>query len=174
MPPLIKQRQVMLDEWLIADASPTSESSGTQSLASKRLLPLAQFLEAIKSAAVGKTLAPLLKPEDQDLEILLPLLPTLPLIAIQFGSSGEGRGYTQGRLLRERYGFKGELRACGAIRADQIYFLARCGFDAFDLATGEDAATALAQLNRFSVAYQEGLPGQQLTAPRYRYGAAKS
>ena len=72
-------------------------------------------------------------------------------------------------LLRDRFGYRGELRAVGAVRVDQMWFLARCGFDVFDLAAGEDTAVAIAQLDRFSVAYQQSPDG--LTHPRRRYGA---
>ncbi len=72
------------------------------------------------------------------------------------------------RLLRERHGYKGELRAVGKIRVDQVYLLARCGFNSFELLDGEDPVLAIAQLERFSVAYQPGVDG--LTHPRRRYG----
>jgi uncharacterized protein (DUF934 family) len=133
------------------------------------LLPLADYLKAMAAGEPESQRAVLLKPEDQDFEPLLPWLAKVPLIAIHFGSSGEGRGYTLGRLLRERHGYQGELRAVGAVRVDQIFFLARCGFDAFDLADGEDPALAIAQLERFSVAYQSG--PASLTHPRHRYGS---
>jgi uncharacterized protein (DUF934 family) len=83
-------------------------------------------------------------------------------------STGDGRGFTQARLLRQRHGYQGELRAVGKIRADQMYFLAQCGFDAFELLDDEDVATAVAQLDRFSVAYQTG--AGVLTHPRQRFG----
>lgn len=161
MPQLVKNRAVAANAWALA---------GTDAAASaaQLILPLADYLKALAAGEPRKTRAPLLQPEDQDLSQLLPLLAQAPLVAVHFGSTGEGRGYTQARLLRERYGYKGELRAVGAIRTDQIYFLARCGFDAFELLDGEDSATAIAQLDRFSVAYQPG--GDGLTHPRRRYG----
>jgi uncharacterized protein (DUF934 family) len=55
------------------------------------------------------------------------------LIAIHFPRFGDGRGYTLARLLRERYKFRGELRACGDVLIDQIQIMSRCGFDAFDI-----------------------------------------
>jgi len=79
---------------------------------------------------------------------------SLSLVVVAFPEFKEGRGYTQARLLRDRLGFKGELRAVGQIRADLVNHLARCGFDAFELAEGEKADVALAELQRFSVAYQ--------------------
>jgi len=161
MPQLIKERALAVNEWVLA---------GTESAASakKLILPLADYLQARATGDVAQDRAVLLNPADLDLQPLSPYLATLPLIAVNFSSTGEGRGYTQARLLRERYGYQGELRAVGAIRADQIFFLARCGFDAFELLDGEDPQLAIAQLERFSVAYQEGVGG--LTHPRRRYG----
>jgi uncharacterized protein (DUF934 family) len=84
-------------------------------------------------------------------------LARLDLIAVEFPSPGEGRGYSQGRLLRERFGFRGELRAVGAgVRQDQVFLLARCGFDAIELAAGEDPQAARRALGRYDVAYQPG------------------
>lgn len=71
------------------------------------------------------------------------------LIAIRFPAAGDGRGLSLARLLRERHGYRGELRAVGEVDADQTWFLARCGFDAAELRAGADAAaasSALAQL----------------------------
>lgn len=78
----------------------------------------------------------------------------LPLIAVRFPSFTDGRGYSIARLLRERLGFRGELRAVGDIARDQLHYLARCGFDSFELREGEDVATAKAALAAFSDAYQ--------------------
>ncbi len=81
-------------------------------------------------------------------------LPGLKTVAVRFPKYGDGRGYSIGRLLRERYGYKGELRAVGAIARDHLQLLAQCGFDAFELREGEDAAEALRGLDDFSEAYQ--------------------
>jgi uncharacterized protein (DUF934 family) len=160
MPQLIKNRAPAINDWML---------TGTDAAGARRLLmPLADYVNAMAAGDSVADRAVLLKPEDLDLAPLLPHLDSLPLVAVHFGSSGEGRGYTQARLLRERHGYKGEIRAVGAIRADQVYFLARCGFDAFELVDGEDAATAIAQLDRFSVAYQTSAGA--LTHTRMRYG----
>jgi uncharacterized protein (DUF934 family) len=154
MAQLIKGRALVANEWAQQD---------------KQILPLADFLTAMAAGEPAATRAVLLRPVDQDLNPLLPYLAGLPLIAIEFPNTGDGRGFTLGRMLRERHGYKGELRAVGMVRADQIYFLARCGFDAFDLAEGEDPDLALAQLHRFSVSYQSEASGS-LAHPRHRYG----
>jgi uncharacterized protein (DUF934 family) len=90
-----------------------------------------------------------LRPGDA-VETLVPQLATLKAIAIEFTGPSEGRGYTQARVLRERYGFTGELRAVGHVKRDQVLFLVRCGFDGFELADGETAAGAHASLNLFT------------------------
>jgi uncharacterized protein (DUF934 family) len=161
MPKLIKNRAPGVNEWAVAGSDDAAN-------AQRLLLPLADYLKAMAAGEPAAQRGVLLKPEDLDLTPLLPHLQHLPVIAAYFGSTGEGRGYTQARLLRERHGYKGELRAVGKIRVDQVFLLARCGFDAFELLDDEDADTAIAQLDRFSVAYQTG--AGSLTHARMRAG----
>jgi uncharacterized protein (DUF934 family) len=78
----------------------------------------------------------------------------LPVIAIDFPAFTDGRGYSIGRLLRERYGYTGELRAVGDVQRDQLYYLAQVGFDAFAVRDDHDADAALAGLSDFSDGYQ--------------------
>jgi len=76
------------------------------------------------------------------------------VIAINFPKFGDGRGYSVGRLLRERYGYKGELRAVGEVARDHLYAMAQCGFDAFELREGENPQDALQAFGDFSEQYQ--------------------
>ena len=76
------------------------------------------------------------------------------VIAVRFPSFTDGRGYSTGRLLRQRYGWRGELRAIGDVQRDQLFYLARCGFDAFDLRPAENVDVALEAFTDFSEAYQ--------------------
>jgi len=78
----------------------------------------------------------------------------LRVIAVNFPKYGDGRGYSIARLLRERYGYKGELRAVGVVARDHLQHMAQCGFDSFLLREGEDAQAALAAFDDFSEAYQ--------------------
>lgn len=55
------------------------------------------------------------------------------LVALEFPAFTDGRSYSTARLLRERHGYTGELRAVGQILRDQAQFMARCGFDTFEL-----------------------------------------
>ncbi len=76
------------------------------------------------------------------------------LIAVNFPKFQDGRGFSIARLLRERFGYKGELRAVGHITRDHLYYMEGCGFDAFELREGEDPEEALAAFGAFSEAYQ--------------------
>ncbi len=76
------------------------------------------------------------------------------VVAVRFPKFGDGRAYSIARLLRERYGYKGELRAVGEVGRDHLYYLAQCGFDAFELRAGEDPQEALASFDDFSTSYQ--------------------
>jgi uncharacterized protein (DUF934 family) len=75
-------------------------------------------------------------------------------IEVHFPKFGDGRGFSIARLLRERYGYKGELRAVGHITRDHLFFMESVGFDAFELRDGEDPQEALAGFEDFSESYQ--------------------
>ena len=132
------------------------------------IIPLAQWLGDAdrwrqRTGALGVRVAPAERIED-----LAGGLPALNLVAVEFPTPGEGRGYSQGRLLRERLGFSGELRAVGAgVRQDLVFLLARCGFDALELAPGEDPEAARRALQRYDVAYQPGAPAVALRGQRF-------
>jgi len=81
-------------------------------------------------------------------------LPELALVAIEFPTFKDGRGYTIARLLRERFGYTGEVRAIGDVLRDQLAYMRRCGFDAFELKAGKDITGALQAFQEFSVTYQ--------------------
>ena len=89
---------------------------------------------------------------------------SLPVIAIDFPSFTDGRGYSSARLLRERLGYEGELRAIGDVQRDQLYYLSQVGFDAFAVREDRDIEAALASLRDFSDGYQ----GTQARTPWFR------
>ena len=111
-----------------------------------------------------------LKP-DEDPEWIAEDLPLFGVVAVQFPKVADGRGYTTGRLLRERYSYRGELRAIGDVQRDQLYFLWQCGFNAFALRPGEDAEQALAAFVEFSEAYQSSV---EQVVPLFRRREAAS
>ena len=78
-------------------------------------------------------------------------------VEVNFPKFGDGRGLSIARLLRSRYGYKGELRAVGQITRDLLFYLERVGFDAAELREGEEPAEALAAFETFSRTYQRRL-----------------
>ena len=89
-----------------------------------------------------------------DPAVLAADLKRISLIAIQFARFNDGRGYSIARLLRQRYGYRGELRAIGDVLRDQLFYLKRVGFDAFELRADQDVAAALGAFGDFSEPYQ--------------------
>jgi uncharacterized protein (DUF934 family) len=116
--------------------------------------------------ARGGRLGVILAPADE-VESLVPDLPHLALAGADFPGPSEGRGYTQGRLLRERFGFSGELRARGAVGRDHVFLLARCGFNSIELPDSE-LPSATAALTTFSAAYQPANDAGLAVHPRHR------
>ena len=143
---LLRDRHIVVDEWLyLAEAAADASAP--------LIVTFAQWqMEPDTWIGRGSPLGVVLSPAHH-VEQLAPDLEYFSLIAAEFSGPSEGRGYTQARLLRERWNFKGELRATGYVRRDQLFFMARCGFNSFELpeADLEDAHTAF---STFSAAYQ--------------------
>jgi uncharacterized protein (DUF934 family) len=101
-----------------------------------------------------------LHPAD-DVDALLPELLALPLLAVEFPRFTDGRGYSLARLLRDRHGYRGELRAVGNVLRDQLFYMHRCGFDAFELQAGKSIHEALEAFGELSVRYQPAVDEPQ-------------
>jgi len=172
---LLRNGQIVEDEWLyFAEAEADAESRAEDADASPLILTFDQWQaerdrwmtsEGRGSGERGRTgerrrLGVILLPAHK-VEQLLPDLERFDLVGAEFSGPSEGRGYTQGRLLRERWKFQGELRATGYVHRDQLFFLARCGFNSFEL-PDSDLAHAVTALSTFTAAYQPsndaGLP----------------
>ena len=109
-------------------------------------------------AASGEVLR--IEPGD-DLEAFARRLDGVARVEVNFPKFGDGRGYTIARLLRERYGYRGELRAVGQVARDLLFYMESCGFDAYLLREGEDPQEALAAFGDFSEAYQASVTRPQ-------------
>lgn len=116
------------------------------------LLTLAEWRGGPRDAAAAGVA---LNPED-DVTALGADAGRLKLIAIDFPKFADGRGFTQARLLRERFGFEGELRARGAFLPDQAAFLAACGVDCFEISANDDPAKWARAMSVISLTYQAG------------------
>ena len=93
-------------------------------------------------------------PGDAEPDVIADDLSQLAVIAIHFPVFRDGRGFSLARILRGRFGFQGELRATGDVLRDQLFFMQRCGFNAFDPRPDRSIEDALNGLNDFSVVYQ--------------------
>ena len=143
---LLRDRRIVIDEWLyVAEAAADASAPLIVTFDQWKMEPDTWMA---RGSPLGVVLSSAHKVEE-----LAPDLEHFSLVAAEFSGPGEGRGYTQARLLRERWNFRGELRATGHVRTDQVFFMARCGFNSFEL-PDTDFDAALAAFSTFSAAYQ--------------------
>lgn len=137
MPKIIKERQIVDDPWKVLVLAENETPETLRLPIGPLLVPLAVW-QARKMELIhrnwehGEPLGVWLDPGDSA-EAVADALADLTVIGIHFPRFADGRGYSTARLLRERHGFRGELRAFGDIGQDQVFFLHRVGFDAFAL-----------------------------------------
>jgi uncharacterized protein (DUF934 family) len=160
---ILRRRELVADDWRY----PGEESGEGDPV----IVPFAQLKgDPLQWQRRTGPLGARLSPADL-VEELTPLLPCLALIALEFPNPGDGRGYSQARLLRGRLGFRGELRAVGAgVRQDQAFLLTRCGFDSLEPPPGVDLEAMGRALARYDVAYQPGAPQMELRRQRFSPG----
>ncbi|NIZ03370.1 DUF934 domain-containing protein [Thalassospira lucentensis] len=158
---IVKNDTVIEQEWITVDAEGDLPASDEN-----LIVPLARFKEQ-REDLIGRNggLGVLLNPGDAP-EDLADDLDRLSIITVNFPAYTDGRGYSYGRVLRERMGFKGELRAVGDVLRDQLLYMHRCGFDSYDLnVDGETALTKVrAALKEMSVYYQPTGDGRATAA----------
>jgi uncharacterized protein (DUF934 family) len=160
---LIKNGAVIADPYVTASDDAALPDSGPVIVTAARLLANAAEILA-RGAPAG-----VVWPNNKNVADLAPLLDRLAVVALVFPNFKDGRAYSQARLLRERHGFRGELRATGQVLRDQFVFLVRAGFDALEVAKAGDAEAFAAALARYTVVYQPTGEGRA-TAARRRGG----
>jgi uncharacterized protein (DUF934 family) len=146
--PLVKQGKISPDAFVhIADDSELPRD-GAVLVSAARLLadPDALLRRPGKLGVIW--------PNNRDVDDLVPYLDRLAAVALLFPTFRDGRAYSQARLLRERYKYRGELRAIGQVLRDQFVFMLRAGFDAFEVKKDSDAAAFASTVKRYSVFYQ--------------------
>ena len=150
---IIKDKRIVNDDWQLIKLV-EGETAETISVPNGAyIVPLAVWL-AQKSVLSSRSDIGVWLASDERAESLKDDVSYLPLIAIDFPTFADGRGYSIAYQLRARLGYKGELRAIGDVLRDQLFYMARVGFNAF--ATREDRSIddALKGLTDFSEAYQ--------------------
>jgi uncharacterized protein (DUF934 family) len=105
---------------------------------------------------------------DQPPELIEADIGHFAVVALEFPKFRDGRAYSYARLLRERYGFKGELRAVGDVLLEQLFFMLRTGFDAFEIDSADPLKDWRTALSDFSVWYQPAADGRP-TAMQLRH-----
>ena len=152
--PLVKAGQIVEDQYVrVEDDAPLPDGVPVVLTAAHFLADARDLVE--RDAPVG-----VIWPNDRRVTELAPWIDRLALIALVFPKFKDGRAYSQARLLRERYSFRGELRATGEVLRDHFQFLLRSGFDAFEVKKPADAAVFVEAAARFSVFYQPSADGR--------------
>jgi uncharacterized protein (DUF934 family) len=165
--PLLKNGQMIgEDAWLnVADDAPLPEHR--PALISHARWQAEQEHLAGRNAPLGIRL-----PNTVDVLDFGPEAGRFDLIVLEFPKFSDGRAYSQARLLRERFGFAGELRATGHVLQDQLWHMQRCGFDAFEIAREGAAEAFAAAMRGFSHVYQPTGDGR-ISALKQRLAAAR-
>ena len=146
--PLVKAGRIIEDRFVRwADGAPVAEEAAV-------IVPHGRLLaegEALlrRTGATG-----VIWPNNLKVSELAPHLGRLALVALVFPAFKDGRAYSQARILREQYGFAGELRATGQVLRDQFLFMLRAGFDTFEVTKEADAAAFAETVRRYSIFYQ--------------------
>jgi uncharacterized protein (DUF934 family) len=146
--PLVKGGKVSDDAFVHVADDAEIPTDGAVLVSAARFLADPETL----SRRVGKT--GVVWPNNRDVDDLVPYLDKLAVVALVFPTFRDGRAYSQARLLRERYHYRGELRATGQVLRDQFVFMLRAGFDAFEVKKDSDAEAFTATAKRYSVFYQ--------------------
>ena len=146
--PLVKNGKIATDTFVhVADDAELADDGAM-------LVSAARFLENPEAILRRPGKSGVIWPNNRDVDDLVPYLDRLAAVALVFPIFRDGRAYTQARLLRERHGFKGELRATGQVLRDQFVFMLRAGFDAFEVKKDSDAEAFVSTVKRYSVFYQ--------------------
>jgi uncharacterized protein (DUF934 family) len=146
--PLVKQGKISGDAFVHVADDAEIPAGGAVLISAPRFLADADAL----SRRLGKT--GVIWPNNRNVDDLVPYLGRLAAVALVFPTFRDGRAYSQARLLRERYNYRGELRATGQVLRDQFVFMLRAGFDTFEVKKDSDAEAFAATAKRYSVFYQ--------------------
>jgi uncharacterized protein (DUF934 family) len=153
MATLIKEQHIVADNWRLLERGPKGELPEAPAQGDV-IVPLALWLGHREAFLAYPDKLGVWLDANEGPEVIAADLPRFALVAVNFPKFGDGRGYSTARLLRERYGYRGELRAIGDVLHDHLHFMKQCGFDAFALREDQDAREALAALDTFSEGYQ--------------------
>lgn len=151
---IIKNGEVIDERWHLL---PVDASLDGISNSDDLIVPLGLWLESSHALKVRDGGLGVWLQSHEQIEDIVDDLKHFQVIALDFPAFTDGRHFSSARLLRERYGYQGEIRAIGDVLRDQLFFMQRCGFDAFAVRPDRDPHDALKGLSDFSVTYQTGV-----------------
>ena len=153
MPKLIKDGHIVEDTWTLL-AKSEGEASEVVVPAGQVIVPLSVWV-ANKAQLQARNDIGVWLDSDETADAIGDGANNFPVIGVNFPGFMDGRSFSTARLLRERYGYKGELRAVGNFIRDQLCYLRRCGVNAFAFANPDiDLEVALKSLEDFNEYYQ--------------------
>ena len=153
MPKLIKNNAIVENEWALLDKD-TTLSEVLVHPSENLLIPVNLWLSGKADLQEsGKTFGVWLDSNESP-DLISIDVDYLQLIALNFPTFMDGRSYTNAATLRQRYAYKGELRAIGDVLRDQLFYMKRCGFDSFEIRDEVKDEDALSAFNDFSTNYQ--------------------
>jgi uncharacterized protein (DUF934 family) len=161
--PLVKDGALVTDTWTRIADDEALPGDGAVAVSLRRWQAERETLLG-RNAPVGVYLSNI-----EPVEALVPDLARIAVVILDFPKYTDGRAYSQARLLRERHGYRGELRATGNVLRDQLLLMRRCGFDAYEV-DARGAAGFAASMGAVTHAYQPATNDAGMLLKRY--GAA--
>lgn len=162
---------LVVDRELVADAYRRVADGEAVPASGAVLVPLATWQAHRETLrARGEPVGVLLKSDERP-EALAGATNDLALIALEFPTFRDGRPYSCARLLRERHGFRGELRAVGDVLLEQLHYMERVGFNAFEIDSDDPLGDLAIAAGDFSVWYQPAPDGRPWAARLRARGA---
>ena len=160
---VIKDKQVIEDNWQWLQEPDEASLSSAEDI----IVPFKYWQANRDTLQQHRGKLALCLDGDDPVEDLADFLEQFELIAFQFPVFGDGRGYSLARVLRQRYGFGGDVRALGDVLRDQLFYMQRCGINSFQLREDRDMEDALKGLSDFTNVYQ-GAADEANPIPRKR------
>lgn len=150
---IIKNKAVIDDDWTLLRLSEGETAEEVKVADGKVIVPL-KVWEAQREALQSRAELGVWFASDERPEVLKGEAQKFAVIAVDFPKFADGRGYSIAYNLRARLGYTGELRAIGDVLRDQLFYMQRVGFDAFDPRPDRNIHDALKGLTDFSETYQ--------------------
>lgn len=171
MPEIIKDQRIVADDWQVLKLAEGETAESVTLPNVPTLLPLSVWLARKTDIVAADQAIGVWLDSNEGPEAIADDLATIAVIALNFPKFTDGRAYSAARLLRDRYHYQGEIRAIGDVLIDQLFYMRRCGINAFALRADQKLDKALAHFATIGESYQAA-SDQPLPLFRRRANAA--